>query len=1761
MTRFIRFTLGVISVMLFIDLQAQSTCNDATACNFNSAGPCTYAVTWYVDIDGDGYGAISDFDELACDAPSALYVANADDACPLNANKHQSAGSCGCDASDTDTDGDGTPDCIDACPDDPDKSSEGSCGCHVADTDSDGDGTPDCNDECPNDENKIEEGTCGCGSLDVDSDGDGFADCIDNCPTTNNPLQLDADGNGVGDDCDVPGCTYPEACNYNASATVFDGFCQFPDPEKCEVCTGETDGTGQVDTTGPCSCDVDDDGNYYTLDVLGVCGGGCETDADEDGICDDDGEDECIGGELDDCQVCEGSAFFVDADGNPCTQGTPGCLTAAGACNCDGDTLNSCGICGGVEPPEGYNCNGDCDDDNSNGICDFEEITGCMDETKCNYNSIANVSDPAACLEYDACGICGGSGIPDGYCDCAGRTAATGYDCDGNCILDVDEDGVCDIDEVYGCNNAAACNYVLVATEDDGSCLYVDAIGVCGGDCEEDVDMDGVCDAEDECVGTLDDCGVCNGSSTFTDSDGAPCEPGTPGCTNDEGKCNCQGKELDALSICGGICLLDADGDGVCDLDANGNVADADICILGVTDSLGVCGGDCFADADGDGICDEDTNGDGIPEDPCLGDALNFKDECGVCGGSGIPEGDCDCNGNTLDEVGICGGQCWADVDNDDICDDIDDCVGVIDECGICGGPGIVAPFCDCDGNVVDAIGVCGGDCDADLDGDGICDLDENGMPIDDCVGTIDACGVCNGPGAIYDCGCTSIPTGYCDCDLNVLDACGECGGAGPEFARDCDGNCLNDSNGDGVCDEEEDAPITKSVVLLDIGTNRRNITLDPVRLQDALDELTLRHHLMSENLHAGSLTGNTMNLTIEKNITSNGILHVKRGATFNSNMRVSGVLTVDKDVHILGSTSIAGSTFANSGMITTNMGVSGVMNVGGNMGVGMLLNSMGSTQLRNQVNIARDLQIHQGNANDGSQNPEIMFAVSAASGNVLANGNVAIGGNWDVDGHTSMDGLDVVGHSTLDQVIMDGPLWVKENAEILQDFRVNSTAFKVDHETGNVTTEGVLEVEGNLDVIGNLNITEDFTIQGTTFANGGIETTYVTIEGDLDVGGKVDIDRTLQVDGDANYFSELRTGNDFSIYPGDTNDTLNTPRKFHVAAATGDVTTTGNISASSLGVDSRMDVTNLADLDGALDVESATTFGSLNIDGATSMSSMTTTGDVSLLGALDVLSRFDVDGASTIPGDMSTSGTSNLATTYIAGTPSANSAMLDVQSNGAFIARFESSKTSGNAEGVRIQLNKLRPNNGNHYVAFFNEAEGAMLGRISGQLETELNNNPLYPAGMIANEAGVKMARWDVINASINNVMALIDLGVAVKELVGESTAITPCIGNGACATAPVASLVVQAGVLVASSGVALGMAIANTAQAGLAFADAEEAKDLFDTSVQNGLVSVQGAKVGVTYESGSADYAEWLKKQDSREVFAAGEIVGLHNGEVSHVTDGAHRLFVVSTQPMFLGNMPAEKEDDYVIGAFMGQVPVRVTGPVRSGDLIVASGYADGLGRAVHPDAVNHAQYGNVVGMAWEDGLDSTLNVVNVAVGLNNAFMGQALELEKDVRRLESESAAMKSVIQQLSRGEEPSGVDLQMAGLLPVAISGGSVPTVERNYKDADWRIPTLEEIVYHDITDEGMEIAFDEAMGNLGAIIGEGHDVSFFAMLQENEALKSEFLSSLKSRINEHNAHAAQIIADYEGVPLVRPKSMAEHEMIRKVKSQTNSRKRK
>ena len=56
------------------------------------------------------------------------------------------------------------------------------------------------------------------------------------------------------------------------------------------------------------------------------------------------------------------------------------------------------------------NVNTDYDWDND-GSDDDDEIVGCMDETACNYNPEAIVSDESCAYEYDCSGICGGDSI------------------------------------------------------------------------------------------------------------------------------------------------------------------------------------------------------------------------------------------------------------------------------------------------------------------------------------------------------------------------------------------------------------------------------------------------------------------------------------------------------------------------------------------------------------------------------------------------------------------------------------------------------------------------------------------------------------------------------------------------------------------------------------------------------------------------------------------------------------------------------------------------------------------------------------------------------------------------------------------------------------------------------------------------------------------------------------------------------------------------------------------------------------------------------------------------------------------------------------------------------------------------------------------------------------------------------------------------------------------------------------------------------
>ena len=175
----------------------------------------------------------------------------------------------------------------------------------------------------------------------------------------------------------------------------------------------------------------------------------------------------------------------------------------------------------------------------TNGIVNITDAvidggSGCTDGSACNAMSMyseVNYSDDGSCTYAEA-----------------------GLDCSGACLADSDGDGVCDDNEISGCQDAAACNFNSAATDSDGSCSYPVAGYDCSGACLADADGDGVCDefevagCQDEAYDNYDasatDAGDCSGLLGCTDAGyfeydaAAEVDNGScvsliiPGCTN-----------------------------------------------------------------------------------------------------------------------------------------------------------------------------------------------------------------------------------------------------------------------------------------------------------------------------------------------------------------------------------------------------------------------------------------------------------------------------------------------------------------------------------------------------------------------------------------------------------------------------------------------------------------------------------------------------------------------------------------------------------------------------------------------------------------------------------------------------------------------------------------------------------------------------------------------------------------------------------------------------------------------------------------------------------------------------------------------------------------------------------------------------------------------------------------------------------------------------------------------------------------------------
>ena len=592
------------------------------------------------------------------------------------------------------------------------------------------------------------------------------------CIDENNIGQQDSDSDGVCDADEIAGCTDTEACNYDSTPTTDSNNALCLYPSGCESCSGESDGTGVIvtnddDADGVCNADeipgctdtLACNYNSFATDpaTCEYADGNCEAcsgatdgtgtvltlDADGDGVCDSDEIAGCTNPtacnyeegatDLDDsclfpnqpCETCGdfGDVILIDDDGDGVCNGDEivGC-TEDNACNYNSQATDpgtcifpetSCETCSGETDGTGQVLSNDADSD---GICDADEIPGCQNATACNYNQWA--TDPATCI------------FPVGCESCSGETDGSGV------VLanDQDADGICDADEVAGCQDPDACNYNTNAT-DPSTCVFAEGCETCSGAQDgtgftlpNDIDGDGICDSDE--IPGCQDSSACNYNAFATDG-GLACLYAT-GCESCSGATDGTGYILDG----------DADGDGVCDANEvagctyslacnfNASATDDDgSCIYPSPNSCESCsegGGIVISDADGDGICDADELS-GCMDSEASNynyDATESDDSCEYPPVS-IP-------GCTYD---------WAANYNPEATSDDGSCLEM-----------------PC----------------VDADADSICDLDE-----------------------IY--GCTDLAA----CNFNSS-ATENFGCAYPELYYDCDENCISDADDDGICDEFE---------------------------------------------------------------------------------------------------------------------------------------------------------------------------------------------------------------------------------------------------------------------------------------------------------------------------------------------------------------------------------------------------------------------------------------------------------------------------------------------------------------------------------------------------------------------------------------------------------------------------------------------------------------------------------------------------------------------------------------------------------------------------------------------------------------------------------------------------------------------------------------------------------------------------------------------------------------------------------------------
>ncbi len=452
------------------------------------------------------------------------------------------------------------------------------------------------------------------------------------------------------------------------------------------------------------------------------------------------------------------------------------------------------------------------------------------------------------------------------------------------------------------------------------------------------------------------------------------------------------------------------------------------------------------------------------------------------------------------------------------------------------------------------------------------------------------------------------------------------------------------------------------------------------------------------------------------------------------------------------------------------------------------------------------------------------------------------------------------------------------------------------------------------------------------------------------------------------------------------------------------------------------------------------------------------TVGAVTVVGGVGIGKRLNVTVNVAFTNAFSVGGATTLnGTATIAGVTTINNT-LNVNASSSFIANYINS-TNGN--GISIQVANAAPGNDNQFIEFRNST-GGIVGRIEGETLPELiSNNSDYAFESRQYEGDIAFGAIDVVGGAY-------DVAVAGVDLAASLSSATACVGFGACITAPIPSFIIAAGTKLAAAIIKELATIGALIFTGINYSEYKSNK---------------ASEVGVSYQSGSGDYAEYLMKAEPTEIFVPGDIVGVKGGRISKNINGAEKIMAISTKPIVLGNMPKpQDEKNFEKVAFLGQVPVKVFGKVNVGDYIIPNGYNNGVGKAVAPSEIRSSDIKSILGIAWSGSTETTsITVINVAVGVNvNDNQKVVDQLESQVNDLKNQIAATNEKLEKIlaefkSPGSTNTAKPVPVTGINPI--------------------VPDENTIIYHHLTrDEAIQsLVMAEKMMRENGVDIEKHPV--------------------------------------------------------------------